>query len=241
MSFKVLLLQARRSTDPVRVEEQQSFAHFSGLEREQVVAHDLLSGTPSLDVVRKYDALMIGGSGEFYVSKGHLPSQERVLELLQEVVRVDHPTFASCFGFHLMVEALGGEIIHDPENVEVGTHDVELTEEATEDPLLSILPSSFSAQMGRKDRAARLPEGTENLASTPLCPLQAFRYPDRMIWATQFHPELDERTNRGRYLRYLEGYAAHMDDEERERALANFRPSPHTAPILRRFVELVAG
>ena len=239
MTFEVLLLQARHQSDPTLEEERQSFARYAGLDPQQVVSHDLLQGPPTLDRVRRFGAMMIGGSGEFYVSKQHLPGREPLAELLNEVVEVGHPTFASCFGFHLMVEALGGEIIHDPLNVEVGTHTVELLPEAASDPLLSALPATFAAQMGRKDRAARLPDGVANLARTPPCPLQAFRIPGKSIWATQFHPELDETTNRERYLRYLEGYAEHMDDEERERALASFRPSPETAPLLRRFVELV--
>jgi len=239
VSFEVLLLQARQQSDPIRDEERQSFARYAGLDLQQVVSHDLLSGPPTLEKVRRYDAMMIGGSGEFYVSKQHLPGQEPLARLLVEVVEAGHPTFASCFGFHLMVEALGGEIIHDPLNVEVGTHTVELLPDAADDPLLSTLPQTFAAQMGRKDRAARLPEGTVNLAQTPQCPLQAFRIPGQLIWATQFHPELDEETNRARYLRYLEGYAEHMDEGERERALASFRPSPETKPLLKRFVDLV--
>ena len=51
---------------------------------------------------------MVGGSGDYYVSKANLPHFEETLEVLQAVVSVGHPTFASCFGFQLMVRALGG-------------------------------------------------------------------------------------------------------------------------------------
>ena len=43
------------------------------------------------------------------------------------------------------------------------------------------------------------------------------------------------------YERHLDGYAAYMSDEERERALAGFGPSPEANTLLRRFVELLFG
>ncbi len=236
---KVLLLQARTEDDPVRGEERRSFAAKTGLPLESIVPHDLLRGPPTLSKVRRLDALMIGGSGEFYVSKGDLPHFEAVLGLLREVVETGHPMFASCFGFQLLVEALGGEIVHDPGSAEVGTLELRLTEEGARDELLGALPPRFAAQMGRKDRAERLPEGFVRLAESDRNRFQAFRVPRAPIWATQFHPELDEVTNRGRFLRYMDGYAGSMSPEEVEETLARFLPSPATAAILPRFLKLV--
>jgi GMP synthase (glutamine-hydrolysing) len=97
------------------------------------------------------------------------------------------------------------------------------------------------AQLGRKDRAARLPDGLTNLASSERNPHQAFRVSGQPIWATQFHPELDARTNRARFLRYLDGYAMHMTPEERRVALERFEESPETALLLPGFLHLVFG
>jgi GMP synthase (glutamine-hydrolysing) len=182
---------------------------------------------------------MMGGSGDFYVSKRNLPGFERLLETLAEVVEVAHPTFASCFGFQCLVEALGGEIVHDPENTEVGTFELELTENGRHDPLIGILPDTFLAQLGRKDRASRLPESCRCLARSHQIPYQAFSIPDTPVWAFQFHPELDKGDNLERFNRYWEGYAPHMSLEERERTLARFRESPETEKLLSRFTELV--
>lgn len=242
VALKILLLQARNQDDPVRQEERRSFAAKTGLALEQVVPWDLLGGPPTLTEARMFDAVMVGGSGDYYVSNRSLPHFEAQLDFVGEIVATGHPMFASCFGFHILVQALGGEIIHDPANTEVGTYELTLTCDGQRDELLGRLPRKFAAQMGRKDRAYRLPPGALHLASSERNPYQALRIPGQPIWTTQFHPELDEKTNRGRFLRYMSGYAAHMTPRERQEALDNrFGPSPETDRLLPAFLRLVFG
>ena len=241
MGLKILLLQARSEGDPMRQAERRSFADKTGLSLEQIVTHDLLAGPPSLADLEAHDAVMVGGSGDYYVSNRTLPHFESQLEFLSEVVERGYPMFASCFGFQILVAALGGEVTYDPESMEVGTYRLTVSEEGRRDPLMGRLPESFEAQMGRKDRALRLPGGVVNLASSELNPFQALRLPGKPIWATQFHPELDLETNLERYYRYLEGYAEILSLEEQRLALENFRESPHTEALLPGFLELVFG
>jgi len=239
MPPRILLLQARNHDDAAKFEERQSFADKARLNVEQIVPYDLLSGTPTLEEALSYDALMVGGSGDFYVSKGNLPGFAQVLELLQGVVAHGHPTFASCFGFQLLVRALGGDIVYDQEGMEVGTYDLTLTEVGQKDELLGTLPRQFRAQLGRKDRAERLPAGCINLAFSERCPFQAMRIPGKPIWATQFHPELGREENWLRFQRYQAGYASVMSDEERQVAASRFRESAETEALIPRFLELV--
>jgi GMP synthase (glutamine-hydrolysing) len=239
--LRILLLQARDEDDPMKEEEVLSFAEKSGLTPEQFDQHDLVSGPPKLSRVLDYDAMMVGGSGDYFVSKRNLPAFDELLGVLAEVVAAGHPTFASCFGFQLLTAALGGEIVHDAPAMEVGTYALRLTEAGRKDPLLGSLPPRFMAQLGRKDRASRLPEGLVNLASSELCPHQAFRVPGQPVWATQFHPELDARTNKDRFMRYLDGYAMHMTPEEKRIALDRYRESPEASRLLPGFLRLVFG
>lgn len=239
--LKILLLQARKDDDPARIEEVESFAHLAELPVDSLTPHSLLNGPPDRDVARRYDAIFIGGSGEYYVSNRDLPHQDLLFGELREWVALKRPLFASCFGFQCLVEALGGSIVYDPEVMEVGTHELELTEEGRQDELIGTLPSRFRAQMGHKDRAERLPEGIPNLASSRQSPFQAFRIPGAPIWATQFHPELDWQTNKGRLLRYAEGYSSHMAPDEFQATLRSFRPSPESNRLLVRFLRLVFG
>lgn len=241
MPLRFVLLQARYADDPMLVRERRSFAEHLDVPEDRVVPVDLLDGPVGPADLARGDALLIGGSGDFYVSKDHLPHAESVYDLLREVAARGHPTFASCFGFQLLVRALGGEIVHDPATTEVGTHELALTDEGRADPLLGTLPERFPAQLGRKDRAARMPDGVPTLAASGVNPHQALRLPGRPVWATQFHPELTGEENRARFARYLDGYSSHMSAEEREQALSSFHPSPDANALLRRFVRLVFG
>ena len=237
---RLLLLQARDAGDPAREHEHDAFADKLGLDPEVLVPHDLLSGAPEPAVLDRHDAVLVGGSGEYYVSKGNLPHAEAFADFLREVVERGVPMFASCFGFQCLTDALGGEIVHDPEHAEVGAFDLELTPEGLDDPLFGELPTAFRAQLGRKDRASRLPAEAVPLARSEAAPFQALRVQDRPVWATQFHPELDQRDNLRRYELYLEAYTDGLDEAARRRALERFGPSsPEVPRLLPRFLDLV--
>ena len=182
---------------------------------------------------------MVGGSGDFYLSQGDLPFQEDTLDFLAQVVERGHPMFASCFGYQCLILALGGELTYDPQNTELGTLDIHLTPDGSEDELFGILPPTFAGQLGHKDRAIHMPQGIPNLAFSDRCALQALRVPGKLIWATQFHPELDRDANYGRFKRYLEGYARAMSPDEVARAHLHYRESPESAQLLPAFLEIV--
>ena len=239
MSLSILLLQAREAGDEAKDEERLSFAEMANIDVGQIVAFDLLKEMPTLDQIQGHDALMVGGSGAYYVTKGNLPGFEKLLEVLREVVEVGHPTFASCFGFQLLVEALGGNVVYDPDNMEVGTYQLRLTPAGERDELFGYLPAVFRAQLGHKDRADTLPKGVINLASGDNTPIQALRVPGKPIWATQFHPELSREENLKRFNRYLDGYAALMSQDEIQQTLARFDHSPEANELIARFLNLV--
>lgn len=241
MSLKILLLQARNHDDTARDDERQSFAQKAGLDTDQIVPFDILSGVPSLAKVRHFDALMVGGSGDYYVSKENLPFHHQTLDLLRKAVEIGHPTFASCFGFQLLARALGGEIVYDPNNIEVGTFELTLTEAGRQDDLLGSLPGHFKAQLGRKDRAASLPDTCLHLAGSERCPYQALRVAGKPVWATQFHPELSGQENLARFIRYQKGYGSVMSDTERQQTFERFQESPETETLIARFLQLVFG
>ncbi len=241
MTLSILLLQARQADDAARDEERASFAAMTGLALDQVVPLDLLTETPTLAQIRQHDALMVGGSGAYYVTKGNLPGFQGVLSVLRQVVEVGHPTFASCFGFQLLVEALGGRVVYDAPNMEVGTYALRLTNAGRQDELFGYLPPSFRAQLGHKDRADSLPAGTLNLATSDNAGLQALRVPGKPIWATQFHPELTREENLKRFNRYLDGYASLMSQAEIEETLARFDDSPEANELLVRFLRVAFG
>jgi len=234
-----VLLQARHFDDAQLEAERRLFAERLALPPTDVASHNLLTGPPQRRAMVGHDVILIGGSGDFYVSNGLFPQQEAIFEALREAVEGPRPIFASCFGFHLLTAALGGEVIHDPERMELGTYRIELTPAGREDQLLGRLPAGFDAQLGRKDRALKLPGGVKRLAGSELCPHQAFKVERRPVWATQFHPELDEDSNRERYLTYAAGYSGVLGSDAHEEVLRRFAPSPETGGLLRGFLDLV--
>lgn len=193
MDVRILLLQARHRDDPAKDEERFSFANRLGVSEVQVVPHDLLSGPPTLREIQGSDVLIIGGTSDFYVSKGDLPNFQELLQLLVGVVDVGHPTFDSCCGFHCLVEALGGKIVHDPSHSEVGIYQLTLILHGKADPLLKKMPTEFLAQMDHKDQAEKLPKSIVNLASSELCQFQAFQISDKLIWGLSISSGTESR------------------------------------------------
>ncbi len=235
------LLQARNPGDPVRREELLAFADRLGVGANQILPVDILTEDLHFEELTRRDAILVGGAGEHSVCEP-APGVKRMIELLGQVAEEGFPTFASCFGFQSLVLALGGEVVHDEENAEVGSFLLERSEAAQADWLFSVLPKQFIAQEGHKDRASRLPTEAICLARSERTPFQAIRIGDKPVYATQFHPELTQVTNRKRFERYLDHYGHVFGVAEAQRMLEAFLPSPEASSLLGRFADgLVTG
>lgn len=233
--MRIVVLQARYDDDPMLEHERGCFVAATGLDRASFDWRNVVDGVPRLAEVTASEALLIGGSGHFSVTAPAADFFGPLLGLLREVAEVGHPTFGSCFGYQLLVAALGGRVAHDAESGEVGAYDVDLTDDGRADSLFSSLPDRFVAQMGHLDRVVDLPAGVRNLVRSDLCPYQALRVDGSPVWATQFHPELDQAANLHRYRAYIDRYDP-SGGEDGFRSL----PSPETSRLLPLFLDLVA-
>jgi GMP synthase (glutamine-hydrolysing) len=235
--LRYLLLQIRNPDDPMRVQEVGCFAEVLHCDRQQIQVFDLLSGVPSPGQLDQVDMVMLGGSGHYSAA-----SQGRWLELALESMRrlyeMDKPTFASCWGFQAMARALGGRVIHDPDRAELGTRPVKLTEAGRADAVFGPLGDSFLAQMGHADRVVDLPPGAIRLASTDLVENQAFCFPDRPIYCTQFHPELNRRQLLERVEAYPE-YITNITGMSYAEFAATCQETAEANGLLRRFVNQI--
>jgi GMP synthase (glutamine-hydrolysing) len=239
MQPKIVLIQARNPKDVMARHELKCFAQKLELDESQIKVRNLLQAPVKFEDLKDSQAVFLGGSGNYYASKGDLPGFESYLDVLRELCEASHPTLGVCYGFHCLARAQGAQLIQDAERTEVGTYTMRLTEHAKNDPLLGALPQSFNAQMGHKDHVITPPENCLNLVESDLSANQAFRVGQKPIWAVQFHPELDMGTNKDRFLHYLEGYAGNMSDAQREEQLSAFRPSPEASTVLKAFLDLV--
>jgi GMP synthase (glutamine-hydrolysing) len=223
------LLQARNQDDPVREEEVACFVRQLDVRAEQVTPIDIFSARYDDGMFERFDALLVGGSGEYSVLDDD-PAIKRFIDFVGYAAERGHPLFASCFGFQALALALGGEVVHDETRAEVGTFELQLTTDGERDELFAALPPRFWAQEGHKDHVVHLPSDAVHLASSERSVMQALRLADKPVWATQFHPELREEDNRQRVMRYRDRYAKEVD-----RVLAIMRPSEHPGGLLARF------
>lgn len=235
-----LLLQSRDLDDPMRIHEIDCFVRHLGIREDELMTVNVVERLPTREELNRAAGLLMGGSGD-YSCLDDAPWIKRFIDFVRvAVLEEGRPTFAACFGFQILVRAMGGQMIRDPANMELGTALLTLSDAARQDPLFSRLPQTFEAQVGHQDRATAYVPGVENLASSPICPLHAFRVGHRPIWATQFHPELDVGDVRVRYFRYLDKYNPGTDqDTDHSAFLSALRPSPEASTLLALFVDWV--
>jgi GMP synthase (glutamine-hydrolysing) len=144
--------------------------------------------SPPRQPLEAYDAVLVFG-GSMHVDQDDEHPWLRVeLEWLHELLERPVPTLGICLGSQLLAQAAGAWVgpVATPE---IGWHEVELTDAAAEDPVLSVLPSRFDAFQWHH-YGHDLPEGGVALAHSPAS-LQGFRLGDS-CWGVQFHPEVTE-------------------------------------------------
>ena len=238
-TLRYLLLQVRNPNDPMRGQEVECFAWALRCTPEQIHASDLISGRPNRQQLDAVDMVLLGGSGDYSVAEGG-PWLERALDAMRDLHARSKPTFASCWGFQAMARALGGEVVTDMERAELGTLDLRLTAAGTHDPVFGPLGTPFFAQMGHQDIVDCLPPDAVLLASTDRVENQAFRFADKPIYCTQFHPELRVKGMAERLEAYPE-YVEKIAGMSIEAFLETLSETPDTNRLLARFVQHVFG
>jgi GMP synthase (glutamine-hydrolysing) len=233
--LRFLLLQVRNANDSMRDQEVKCFARAFDCDPSRIEVFDLLSGVPSLDRLNHFDAVVLGGSGDYSVAEGG-PWLPAALETMQELHETNKPTFASCWGFQAMAKALGGEVITDRSRAELGAVEVHITDAGKSDLVFGGLGNSFLAPMGHQDVVVQLPANAILLASSDTVENQAFRFADKPIYCTQFHPELDRTT----FLQRVEAYPQYVRSISgmsfEDFAIQKCRETPVAARLLPRFL-----
>jgi GMP synthase (glutamine-hydrolysing) len=199
-------------------QEQECFLERTRLAHRQLDSLNLTRRDLSTRDIEPYDALFIGGAGE-YSAAGDYPWMPALLDVVRSAHACGLPTFGSCWGHQIIARALGGEVIHDATRAEMGCHPVILTDAGRSDELFGGFPGRFNANMGHHDRVTRLPAGAVELAFSATQPNQAFRLSGAPMFGTQFHSELDAHRERERLIRYREYYLEEMPDEAAYQAI----------------------
>ena len=242
--MKPFLFLGTRAEDTVAEDEYAAMLRFTGLDepalrRVRLEREEL--GQVHLD---DWSGIVLGGSpfNNSDPASVKSPAQQRVeaelrgLALL--VLAADFPFLGACYGIGTLGSMQGG-LVDRTYAEPIGAVPIRLTEAGRIDPLFGCLPGTFEAFLGHKEAVTRMPEGAVLLASSDACPVQAFRLRDH-VYATQFHPELDQE---GLCLR-IDVYRHHgyFDPPEADELMARARAAVVTEParLLARFVELYA-
>ena len=133
-----------------------------------------------------YDAVLTFGGAMHADQEADHPWLGYEKSLLADLIERRVPLLGMCLGSQLVAEAAGAHPRRAPAP-EIGWHEVELTPEGADDPVLGGLPARFSAFQWHSYEAP-LPPGATALARSPVC-LQAFRL-DGPAWGIQFHAEV---------------------------------------------------
>ncbi len=135
----------------------------------------------------KWDLLVVLGGPIGVMEQHDYPFLITELQLLELRLKHKSPTLGICLGSQLLAHALGARI-HKNRSVEIGWKSLTLTSAGHDSSLQHFRKPVFHWHGEDFD----LPAGARHLASTDLCPNQAFSLGSSVL-GLQFHPEVTAR------------------------------------------------
>ena len=187
-----------------------------------------------------YDALVIGGSGDYSV---HHPNSQAfvgpMLKVMEAALHREMPGFGLCFGHQLLGRLFGSEVVTDPDSEEVGTVSVRLSDAGRECALFEGFPDTFKVHTGHSDCVVSLPSGLDLLASNARTVCQAFQVQGARFFSTQFHPDLTGAEAQSRYLINKQNPNGEVDSLSRTKAEAYHPGEDLSTVLLGRFIDHV--
>ena len=242
--MKPFVLLATRSEDRAADDEYEAVLRFGGLAPAELRRVRLEAGPlPPIDL-DEVSGIIVGGSPFTTSDPAHTKSAVQVrveaelAALVGEVVARDVPFLGACYGVGTLGVLTGG-VVDGTYAEPVGAVPVSLTDAGRADPVFGTLPDTFDAFVGHKEAVHVPPPDAVVLATSPACPVQAFRIGTN-LYATQFHPELDVPGILTRIDVYR--HAGYFAPEEVEELSARVARAVVDAPpqVLRAFVERYA-
>ena len=235
MLKKILVIQF--SLDKTR-EHAQLCLRESCPEAELVFVNAVENDVSQIDPA-SYDGVILGGSGQYYLSNGDGLDTwlAPVFKFLDVIFKKNIPTIGICFGCQILALYQGGKVVRDENLRQAGSLESYVLSGATSDPIFSNLPEKFLANFGHKDTPINLPDHLVPLTKSDKVPCTAFRVADKKVWGIMFHPELNSQRNRERlamvpdYVGNMESLKQYMND--------NIKETPEANTLLATFVGVV--
>lgn len=156
------------------------------MEVRQVFAGDALPA----DLAGYGGVVVMGGPMSAQRDDG-FPTRTEEVGLLEDALARKVPALGVCLGAQMLALAAGGTVYRGSAGLEVGWGTIELTEEASDDPILAGLPRHLDVLHWHGD-TFDLPDDAVHLAASARYTSQAFRI-GPLAWGFQFHLEIDRR------------------------------------------------
>jgi GMP synthase (glutamine-hydrolysing) len=140
---------------------------------------------PSLD---RYNGLIILG-GHMGVYEAEKYTHIKVeMKLIEQALKKNIPILGICLGAQILAHVLGANVMKAKEK-EIGWYDIQMTEAAKTDALFGHFKKTEKIFQLHGD-TFEIPQSAVHLASSEICPAQAFRFGDH-AYGLQFHLEVD--------------------------------------------------
>ena len=152
----------------------------------QILASDGSASWPHAEEL--VGIVSMGGPQSVY-EQARYPYLTREIELFRDAAKHHLPMLGVCLGAQLLAAALGAKVTKNPRK-EIGWYPLMRETGAEHDPLWEIFGQTETVFQWHGDTFT-LPKGAVQLASSPLCDQQAFRYGD-YAYGIQGHLEMTE-------------------------------------------------
>ena len=155
--------------------------------------------------------ILSGGPSSVYEEGSPQLSNEFYTYITEEKI----PVLGICYGLHLLIHQLGGNI-EAHEEKEYGRTELKIIEPNI---LLSSLNERENVWMSHGDQVKTMPKGFKILAKTSTCPIAAYANEEQLIYGVQFHPEV-AHTPKGNVV--LENFISKIASAKKEWKLENW-------------------
>jgi GMP synthase (glutamine-hydrolysing) len=236
---RVLLFKTGTTDGSLRGDIGDYEEWFGRILGTQVVVdvHDAV-GIPERDV-RGLDGIVISGSPRSLVEPEAW--MHGAAETVRRAAKEGVPTLGVCFGHQLIGFAFGARVRQNPNGWEVGTQEVELTDDGERDPLFAGVPRRVRVNQSHRDEVWELGAVVRRLAGSTHTETQALAI-GAHVRGVQFHPEMSAKVVR----RIIEHRRNILEQDLTcrgrcrsllGRVVEGVSDTPHGERVLRNFVE----
>lgn len=138
----------------------------------------------------RYDALIVLGGPMMPDQQSQYPHLRTECLAIEHFLKTGKPILGICLGSQLLAHTLGSPV-KPASGWEIGWYPLDITAAGQKDLLLQHYPHQQPVFQWH-GYMAEAPRSSQILASSPICPMQAFCY-QQHAWGLQFHLELDAR------------------------------------------------